>query len=132
MNGTVSCVRVQQDEQRVADDRLAAFVDLFDRAARQQHAEAADEVGVPRLVGHLAAVGREPRDVLAAADAAALEILPTAQRRLRQAEVHQLARELEERCWSSVEVPVDPGDLVVLAVRVVVARAACVRARRRG
>src|SRR6185503_6048251 len=45
----------------------------------------------------------------------------SSERRLRPAEVDQLAREVEQQLLVSVEVPVDPRQLVVLAVGVVVA-----------
>ena len=112
---------VEQDEQRIAGDRLPALVHFLDRAARQLHPERAHESRLPRRIVHLTAVGREPCDVLRAANAPAVEIFAPAQRRLRAAETHQLADELEQRAPVGVEVPVDPGDLVVLAVRVVVA-----------
>ena len=72
--------------------------DFVDHVAGQPHAEAADEAGVPGLVGHLAAVGVEPGDVLdvGAADAAALEELAPAEHRLLAARSDEPAGELEE------------------------------------
>src|SRR5262245_16198069 len=113
-------VAVEQYQQRVAEHGVATFVHFLDCAARQEHAEAPHEVGVPRVVGHLVPVGRQPRDILDAANAAILKVLPAPQRWLRASKVHELGGELQERPLFGVEVPIDPGQLVVLAVRVVV------------
>ena len=97
-NETAILVGVEQQQQRVADDPLAALVDLVDRVAVQPDAEPADVGRVPRVVGHLAARRVEPRDVLdvGAADAAALEELAAAQHRVLLPDPDHAARELEE------------------------------------
>ena len=77
-------VAVEQDQQRLADDRLAALVLVADQVAGQPHAQALDEPGVPVLVRHLLARRAEERDVLdvRAADGAAQEELPPLEDRL--------------------------------------------------
>ena len=64
-------VGVEQQQQRVADDRFAALVHVADQVAGQAHAQALDEAGVPGVVGHLLAGRVEPGNVLdvGAADA---------------------------------------------------------------
>ena len=48
-------VGVEQHQQRLAHDRLAALVLVADQVAGQPHAQAPDEAGVPVLVRHLLA-----------------------------------------------------------------------------
>ena len=60
LNDTGCRSRVEQHQQRVADDRLAALVHLVDGDAAQPHAQAAHVRGIPPLVGHLAAGRVEP------------------------------------------------------------------------
>src|SRR5207247_7141702 len=78
------------------------------------------EIGVPGFVGHLAAVGRQPHQILDAADAAALKVLSPPKNRLREPKPDEPPDEFEQVVVLVEETPVDPGQLVILAVRVVV------------
>src|SRR4051812_45252649 len=75
---------VEDQQQRVADDPLAALVDFLDRVAVEPDAERAHVGGVPHLVGHLLPGGIEPRDVeyVGAANTAPLEELAATQYRV--------------------------------------------------
>ena len=77
----------------------------------------------PLLVRHLRAVGTEPRKVLdrGTADASALEEAAALKDGMVQAETDEVGREVEEPASGGPERPVEPGDLVVLAIGVVVA-----------
>src|SRR5215470_9460762 len=55
---------VQEDQQRVADDAIAALVELFDRVAGKPEAEAARFGVIPIVFGHLLAVEAKPGEVL--------------------------------------------------------------------
>src|SRR6185503_14407059 len=94
-----------------------------DRVAGEAEAETAREAVRPLLVGHLLPVGAEPGEVLdlRALDAAALEEAPPVEDGMGQAEANQPSRELELRLGRTGQRPVDPGQVVVLAVGVVVA-----------
>src|SRR5690606_8553912 len=87
--------------------------------------ERARRGAVPGLLGHERARGLEPRDVaqlaLPAVARVAREEATTAQRGLGAAQGDEATRELEQAPPGLVELPVDPRDLVVLAVAVVVA-----------
>src|ERR671914_736992 len=89
----------------------------------ETHAETADESGVPAVVRHLAPAGLEPRDVLdvRTADRAPPEEPPPPQHGLVPADANETPRELQELALRRREVPIRPGDLVVLTVGVVVA-----------
>src|SRR2546422_248181 len=73
----------------------------------------------PVPVGHHLAIGLEPGDVHRAADRPALEPPAPPKDRMRASQGDQTADVLEQRLIDLR--PLDPGDLVVLAVRVVVA-----------
>src|SRR5262249_60826172 len=91
-------VGVEQDEQRVVHDRAPVGIHLVDRIAGQAEPEAARERAVPVLLGHLAAIGTDPREVLhlGAADPAAEEELPAPQHRMALAQPDDEARELQQ------------------------------------
>src|SRR5207302_7805552 len=119
--GDVLPVGVEQDQEGVAADPVAEIVAFGNQLTVEQHPQRAALVVGPVLVLHLGAVGAEPDDVLAAHAAAhlALEEVLAAQHRLGVAQREHAAGELEHRAVDRR--PVDPGDLVVLAVGVVVA-----------
>ena len=75
------------------------------------------------LVAHELAVGAEPEEIAqgGAVDDAALEPAPAMQHRVAPPECDQAPRELEQRGSLGARGPVEPGELVVLTVRVVVA-----------
>src|SRR5436190_3058616 len=112
-------VRIEEEIETVVDDRLAAMIGRRDRASVEERADRPRECAVPVLIRHLLAVGLEPADVAHAAHgasekpAAPLEVL------VLLAKANEPAREGEQ---SVIDVlPVVPGELVVLAVRIVVA-----------
>ncbi len=116
-------VRVQQQEKGVGDDRRARVVELLDRIPRQAQPEAAREAVLPLLLRHLLAVGAEPREILdlRALDPAALEEPAAMEHRLLGAQADQLADEVDLAQPRARDRPRVPGDLVVLAIGVVVA-----------
>src|SRR5690606_1349082 len=116
-------VRIEEQEKIAVDDDLTAFVVLVERAAREKHAQRARKAFVPLLLGHLRAVRIQPDDVShgLASNSAILEKAAAAEHAVSASELDQLAREGEEILVFAIELPVVPGDLVVLTVGVVVA-----------
>src|SRR5204863_7764522 len=116
-------VRIDQQQQGVVDQRLAMSVELVEGVAGQPEAEGACQWIGPVLFRHLLAVRTEPGEVLhfRAANAAAVEELAAAELRMMLAKPDDLLRELEHVSRVRLEVPIHPGQLVVLAVRIVVA-----------
>src|SRR5687768_5015610 len=102
---------------------VAALVPLVHDLAVELHPQAAHQRLTPLFLAHLGAVGPKPLDVvdMAAMHAAALEELAPVQRRVRVADLDEPTRKLQQRPTVVAEPPVDPADLVVLAVGVVVA-----------
>src|SRR5690606_16775891 len=78
---------------------------------------------VPGLIAHLLAAGLEEGDVFnpRAANGPADEELAALEHRLAIPDMHAAAHELEERLLALIQVPVEPCQLVVLAVGIVVA-----------
>ena len=112
---------MEQEHQRVADNALAAGTAVGDLLTVEDHRKRALALVVPLGVGDLGAAGQEPGDVLASR---AVDLLPDketvpAQHWLGAAEGDQAAHESEHRLVGPG--PVDPRELVVLAVGVVVA-----------
>src|SRR5690606_29207845 len=117
-------VGVEHDEERIVALWAAALVQLIQSFGGQDRAQAADPGGRPVLGCHLAAVGTQPDDVgwpIRRVDRRAAKVGCSPQARVRAAQRDHLAGEVEERLLALVETPVVPGDLVVLAVGVVVA-----------
>ena len=87
-----------------APDGPSVLVHLAQRVADHQHAQRLHGRGIPRLVGHLAAGGREPVDVLdvGAADGAPLKVSAARQYRLRVSSIRRAAleRRLPSHRWS--------------------------------
>src|SRR5687767_1573624 len=113
--------RVEDDEERRF---LAALADAGAlRAPVEQHAEAAHVRVLPVLLAHLVAGGVDPGHVL---DAELLIVVPghkarTPEDRVALAKPDQLLDEADQALCAVVVHPAQPGDLVVLAVGVVVA-----------
>src|SRR5581483_1403243 len=116
-----SGVGVEQDEEAVVVDALAPGVGVGDLLAVEEHADDLGEGVAPVVVGHLLAVGAEPADVgeATAPDGPPLEEPAAAEHRVLAPQSNEPAGELEEAPVGVV--PVVPGELVVLAVGVVVA-----------
>src|SRR5882762_2149136 len=112
------CVE-QRVEARVHHSSTAR-VGVRDALAVEKDAEGFGEALSPVAFGHLGAVGLEPADVgLGPADGAALEPAAAPERGVRASQTDEAAGELLKALIGVL--PIEPGDLVVLAVRVVVA-----------
>src|SRR4051812_39370362 len=114
-------VAVEHHVEAVVHDALSALVDRRDRLPVQEYAKRFRESRLPILVRHLGAGGREPADVgdLAAADGKSLEPAAATEDGMFGAQANEIASKPEQRRVRMF--PVVPGDLVVLAIRVVVA-----------
>src|ERR1044072_6895514 len=95
---------------------------LLDAVSRESHPQAADVTLFPIVLCHFLPVGPEPGQVfdLGAVNAAALEKLSAAKDRMGGAQHDQGAGKGEQGLLLARDVPVEPADLVVLTIRVVV------------
>ena len=103
-------MRVEQHQEVFVAHRPAALVGFAQRPACQIHAEAAREVLAPLVVGHLAALGPQPRNVLYAQAAHRMSLVEVAppEHRVRPAQRDDALREREQLALFVVQVPVDP------------------------
>ncbi len=120
-NGLV--VGVEEDQEGLPHKGAPQVVPFVDQVSGEANAEGADEVGVPFLVGHLVADGREPRNVLdlGAPNLAAVKELASPEGWLAAPQGHQIPGEVQEILLVAAQVPVVPGGVVVLAIGIVVA-----------
>ena len=116
-------VRIEQHQERVVQDRSSLRVLLLDRVARQPDAQAADIPLGPVLIRHLFAIRAKPGDVLdlRATDAAALKKAAAPEHGMVLSQLDQASCKGHERLLMFAQVPIDPADLIVLAIGVVVA-----------
>src|SRR4029078_5258584 len=90
-------------------------------APRQSDTQATDVALLPIVFGHFLPVRAKPRQILdvGAIDAGALKELPATKDRMGRTQHNQRAGEGEERLLLTRDVPIEPADLIVLAVGVV-------------
>ena len=114
---------IKEQEEGIVLHRLAVHVAHVHGVAADHHAEAERKAGVPVFLGHLGAIDVEPHDILhaGAADAPALEKFRPAEDRVLAPELDQPRGKLAQLLLPLRELPVEPGDLVILAVGIVIA-----------
>src|SRR5436305_2763119 len=113
-------VAVEEDVEGIVHHPFAAGVEAGDGVAVQEHAEGLGEAALPVLLRHQLAVGAEPADVAHAfsTDGLAQEPAAAAEDRVLAPEGDEAGGEVDQVLVRRL--PVEPGDLVVLAVGVVV------------
>src|SRR5579864_1122218 len=121
--GDFLMVRIQDDQKSVIRHGLAEIVGDVESLAIEHDGDAARPMRCPVILTHLAAVGGVPGDVLfcRVIDGAVLIELAPAEIRMSLAQLDQPPGELEQALPPGVKIPVEPADLVVLAVGIVVA-----------
>src|SRR5205814_5727940 len=89
----------------------------------QSHPKAACIPGIPGLFGHLLAGRLKPQDILdaLAMNGPVLEELAALKHRLAAPQLGQRAHEFAPRLLLLRELPVEPGELVILAIGIVIA-----------
>ena len=113
-------MRVDQHQEGVVENGVAQMVFFFDAIAGESDAQASDVGLLPILFGHFMPIRSKPGQVfnVGAVDAAALEKLPAAEHRMVAPQGDHVAREVAQLLVDVL--PIEPRDLVVLAVCVVV------------
>src|SRR5215207_4079619 len=113
---------IEQQKEVIVDQAVTLRIGLGQRFTAEAHGDSPRPPLVPLLVGHWLAVRTEPSQVLdrRAADLPSLEEAGAAKTGMGVAHGDQVAGELEERALALVQVPVDPTDLIVLGVDVVI------------
>src|SRR5687767_6289931 len=111
---------VEHHVEALVPDPFTAFVGCRDATPVQEHAEGFREADVPVFFGHLLALRGEPANVthLGAVNRTPLEPAAAAEHRMLMSQTDETLRELKKMAVDIL--PVVPGDVVVLAVTVVV------------
>src|ERR1700722_14363462 len=119
--GDVLIVSVEEQQEGVVADPVTATVRIRQRITIEEDAEGLGESRVPVLRGHLRPVRPEPPDVGQSAieDGASFEEVTAPEDRMPMAEGDKLSAEVQRLPVSVL--PVEPGQLVVLTVGIVVA-----------
>src|SRR5262245_62092602 len=114
---------IEQQQYGITDNFLTALVYFADEVTGKPYPKAARIPGIPRLFSHLLPRGLEPRDVLnaLAMNGPALEEFAALKHRLGTLEMGQRAHEFMPRLLLASELPVEPGQLVILAIGIIVA-----------
>src|SRR5205807_1066916 len=116
-------MRVDQKQKSIVAHRLALRVHEISGVAAHQHPKATRKRRVPFLFAHFVAAGIEPHHVLdfATANAPTLKKFRATKNRMLAPQPNQFPGELEQPILFFVPLPIQPADLVVLTVSVVVA-----------
>src|SRR5258708_2158955 len=118
-------VGVEEDVEAVVDDRLAVLIGYGDGLTVEEETDGAGKAVLPVLVRHDLPVGAEPADVsgIGAVQRTAHEPASTLEDGMLVAEVDDPGEEGQQLTVLLIAgvLPVEPGELIVLAVGVVVA-----------
>src|SRR4030095_16715626 len=114
-------MRIEQEQERGVAHAFAILIELVQLVSLEKDHQRLDVTLLPVLLRHRFAVGAQPRDVADAfaAKRSSFEPPTSAESRMLIAQTDNAPRELEQTVVCCL--PVEPRNLVVLAVRVVVA-----------
>src|SRR6185369_16138883 len=117
----VLVMAVESDVEAIVGDRVATKVETVKGVTVQKDTDGPVVATVPILLAHQFAVGAVPPDISNAGpiDGAAEKIVPSQKDGVRMTQRDQTRRERQELAVGVF--PIDPRDLVVLTVRVIVA-----------
>src|SRR3954462_8279133 len=115
-------MRVEQKEERLIANRLAFEAQDIARVAAEKHSQTAHKRRSPFRIAHLVTTGIEPHHVLylGAANSSALQKLRSAKDRMILTQFDQPPGEFDQSVLFFIPLPVEPADVIVLAIRVVV------------
>src|SRR6266542_931320 len=116
-------MRINQQHECVVTDWFTFKTNDIDRIATQQHSNTANKRRRPFFLAHLGAAGIKPHHIsnLRSAYPATAEKFWAAKYRVRLAKPNQPSRELQKLVLLFVACPIEPADLVVLAISIVIA-----------
>src|SRR5262245_16772614 len=116
-------MRIDQQQKGVVTDCLTFKTEDIASIAAQQHPNTTNEWRHPFVLAHLASAGIEPHHVanLQPAYSPTLEKFRTAKNWMRITKSNQLSCELQKPILLFVARPIEPADLIVLAISIVIA-----------
>ena len=116
-------MRIQKNEQGVIHNRPALLIGFRHGITGETKHEGADRAAVPILVSHSLPIRTQPGNILdlRSMDLASLKKAPTPENRVVLPQANETLREYHQLPGRTVQFPVVPTDLIVLAVCIVVA-----------
>src|SRR3954451_20063278 len=116
-------MRVNQQQKGIVTDWFAFKAENIAGIATQQHPNATNKSRGPFFVAHLAPARIEPHHVanLRTSYSPTLKKLRPTKHRMCMTKTDQLSRELQKLILLFVARPIEPTDLVVLTIRIVIA-----------
>jgi len=111
-------MRVDEKKKRIVANLFAVLVDQIIRVTANQHSQTTPKWRGPLFQSHFVAAGIEPHRIvdLAAGHRLALEKFRPPKDRVLPPQLNQLPGKLEQAFLFSVPLPVEPTNLVVLAI----------------
>src|SRR3954447_5504939 len=115
-------MRIEENQKSLIAHRLALEIRNVERVAAQQHAQRAHERRGPLLFAHLVSTRIEPHHILdlRTTDATALEKFRPAKNRVSITQSDQFPGELQKLVLVFRAFPLEPTQLIILAIGVVV------------
>src|SRR5690606_2359032 len=112
---------MENEQERRGTKRVAFLIDLLDRVAGDPCTDGTQTRVGPVVIRELPSLRMQPRHVLESARLLwePFEEEPASQRRVRPAQGDRVPRELDQVLLVVAQVPVVPGNLVILRVGVV-------------
>src|SRR5689334_15748259 len=115
-------MRIDQKEKRLIPHRFPLEGKNINRIAAQKHAETSNERRCPLFVAHLVSTRIEPHHIFnfSSTNSTTLQEFRAPKYRMFAPKLNQSAGEFEQLVLLIISVPVEPADLVVLAVGIIV------------
>src|ERR1700746_395685 len=115
-------ISVDQEKKRIVANRLILKIEHIAGVAAQQYAKTTYEGRRPFFLAHFVPAGIEPHHIpnLRAANPAALEEFRPAKHGMLFAELNQSPRKFQKLILFLIAAPIEPTNLVILAISVVV------------
>src|SRR5690242_20874381 len=109
-------MRVAEEQKVAVADRLTAAAAALDGPAGEKHSDAARKIMIPVVVGHLAAVGGQPDDLLESLERHGIgaHVAAAAEDRVLSPDQDYAPGKLEELLPTRIQRPVGPRELVIL------------------
>ena len=117
-------MRIHQQKKILIAHRLSAFVEFFKAFPRKKYSQAACGFLLPLFVSHFLAVRMQPKNVLdvRALDRSSLKEIPAVKNGMVFSQSNQAPDKAEQFGIGGFRIPIDPTDLIVLAICVVVSQ----------
>jgi hypothetical protein len=114
---------IKEEQDGVTDNRFPTLVHIPDEITGKPHPKAAGISSIPRVFRHVPAGGVKPRDILdpLTINRTAQEKLAALKDRLGAPDLQHAAHKVAEGLLLIGQRPMEPRELIILAIRIIVA-----------